>query len=62
MNNNSLGCGKKFKGFNDNKQREVLNNPDFICGIPDGWGKETLCQVCDFDLRLKWKREGLGKK
>ena len=58
----SLGCGKKFKRFNDNKQREVLNNPNFICGIPDGWGKETLCQVCDFDLRLKWKREGLGKK
>ncbi len=61
--NNNLGCGKRFKNLPERKQREVDKNTDcdFICGIPNGWGKETLCISCDFNLKEKWRREGLGK-
>jgi len=44
----SLGCGKEFK---------MNLSTGFICGVPDGWGKETLCQDCMRKLRIKWNDE-----
>ena len=55
--NNSLGCGKRFRNLGNNKQKEVLGDCDFICGVPNGWGQEILCISCDFKLREKWKEE-----
>ncbi len=54
--NNNLGCGKRFKNL-AGKQKEVKEDCDFICGVPDGWGKETLCYACDFLLKEKWAKE-----
>lgn len=61
INKNSLGCGKGFKNIN-NKQIEVKENPDFICGIADGWGQEKLCKDCKIKLKEKWKEEDLKRK
>jgi hypothetical protein len=58
--NNNLGCGKMFKRLSG-KLKEVALNPDFICGVPDGWGKETLCFDCDRKLRDKWELEDTYK-
>lgn len=66
MNNNSLGCGKRFKRISG-KHKEVIGDCDFICGVPDGWGKETLCFDCDKKLKDSWadddrKIENIHKK
>lgn len=53
---NSLGCGKKIRNRN-NKQIEVKENPDFICGVANAWGKEYLCFICDFNLKESWKKD-----
>jgi hypothetical protein len=29
----------------------------FLCGKPDGWGKERLCKSCDERMRAKWDEE-----
>ena len=58
MINNNLGCGKKFKIFN-NKEIMVKKNPDFICGVADAWGYERLCLNCKLKLKEKWKKEDL---
>jgi len=52
----SLGCGKKIKRINQ-KEKEVLNNPNFICGVADGWGKETLCFKCRTKLKKRWAED-----
>ena len=44
------------------KQKEVALNPDFICGVADAWGKETLCLKCDKKLKDKWAKEDLKFK
>ena len=54
--NNNLGCGKKFKNLNG-KQLENIKNFNFICGVANGWGKETLCLKCDEKLRAKWVKD-----
>jgi len=54
--NNSLGCGKGFKIFNSKCVR-TDKNPDFICGVADGWGCERLCFKCDTNLKEVWKKE-----
>ncbi len=59
--NNSLGCGKRFKRI-AGKLKEVKDNCDFICGVADGWGKETLCFDCDKKLRESWTMEDIYKK
>jgi hypothetical protein len=58
MNKNNLGCGKKFKRING-KDIETNKEPDFICGVANGWGKETLCQTCYFNLKIKWREDDL---
>ena len=59
MNKNSLGCGKMFK---TNGITEVKKNPDFICGVADGWGKERLCLICKIKLKEKWDEKDILKK
>ena len=54
--NDNLGCAKKFKLFNG-KYLERENNFDFICGVPNAWGKERLCGKCDLKLRKKWAEQ-----
>ena len=49
---NNLGCGKEFKMNTSN---------GFICGVPNGWGKETLCLECDKKLRKEWEEDDLKK-
>ncbi|HEA65091.1 MAG TPA: hypothetical protein ENI02_03005 [Candidatus Aminicenantes bacterium] len=45
MDKNSLGCGKEFK-------KKTVSG--FICGVPDAWGHEKLCEACDAKLRKEW--------
>ena len=57
MLNNNLGCGKKFKRVNGNIKETESEKFDFICGIANGWGTETFCRSCEFELKSKWKEE-----
>lgn len=54
MNNNNLGCGKRFK-FVIGKLKEVVGDCDFICGVANAWGEERFCLKCDKKLRDGWE-------
>lgn len=58
----NLGCGRMFKIFN-NQHIEVydVDRCDFICGVANGNGQETLCQVCDFKIKEQWRKEDMKK-
>lgn len=61
MDNNNLGCGKRFKQL-VGRLKKTNRGYDFICGVADGWGKETLCFKCDIKLRKQWVEEDLKVK
>ena len=50
----NLGCGKRFNRMSG-KLVVVSGDCDFICGVADGWGKESLCLNCNDKMKESWK-------
>jgi hypothetical protein len=49
----NLGCSRKFA---------MNTSSGFICGVPNAWGAERLCQRCNIALKRKWLKEDLKSK
>lgn len=62
MMKNSLGCGKRFKIINGKMMETKGDKCDFVCGVANAWGQESLCDSCKFKLEVKWLIEGRLKE